>query len=73
MENMIIYGKNAIIEALNNAGIIELFEENKFYGRFLWGTEVWFRCNSKEYLWIVDWNGKDIIQMKDGTNIMGIL
>ena len=57
--------KNAIIEALNNAGIIELFEENKFYGRFLWGTEVWFRCNSKEYLWIVDWNGKDIIQMKD--------
>ena len=57
--------KNKIIEALSNAGIIELFDENKFYGRFLWGTEVWFRCNSKEYSWIVDWNGKDIIQMKD--------
>lgn len=57
--------KNKIIEALSNAGIIELFDENKFYGRFLWGTEVWFRCNAKEYSWIVDWNGKDIIQMKD--------
>ncbi len=59
--------KNAVIKALNDAGIIELFTENKFFSQFLWGTEVWFRCNAKEYCWTVDWNGKDIIQMKDAS------